>query len=674
MGFPIITRRILERVPQAVLKTPFARAIVRKAGVRLPAEEEGAFGSLPVPILSLEGSKPGCSAPLQTLINRWRSQAEGTPERAAALADLIAYIEDAIGQTLEEAYPTEWEAALNGEPQVIEIDLGTDVVTLTLGLCVLDEPEEGNECQLELFGLVEAVNTSPTAQNIAALFAFIQNHTGMSVEEHVGASWAELIENAEVLTTTIFIPECEVAIILVLGGTLNTELTCANLPVHPPITFGVNDFDLSEVITETSNQGTISTSTYTEQEFPMGHSNIQLHLDDPEFVYLEEASDGTGAGQVQLNRNRRIDYASPATGGVFAGGFPVGYTYFPYYRIKGQWTVAIEEVVTDEVFVNVPQPTRYSFHVKFPLVGFTPVHRYPVSSPDPLLPLTSDPLNLGIHEGESADAEHRPGTIPGVDDKTVDIADYGGNIAGFQGEGNTGGLSGLSRSYWLPANAIGDPNVLSGPSPDWTTSSPLQFPYKQTNSLTSRDDALQELLDWISDYQAFQGAYDPQLTFDEDNMEITFTFETDENACYLPLLSCSDYILDVDDLTDPPYDNPPNILWTLLWGGYWHDVGFQAVLVGPTGWPDGRAGAFVRSNVGPVTPASGYWFQTVGFLNALARRLLTGYPEDNVDYAMTSFVEKPLPVVVGEFRPIIDGSTIEFPCPSDARCITPGAP
>jgi hypothetical protein len=48
---------------------------------------------------------------------------------------LIAYIENALGQTLEEAYPDEWEAALSGEEPTFQIDTGDDLVELTLVNC-----------------------------------------------------------------------------------------------------------------------------------------------------------------------------------------------------------------------------------------------------------------------------------------------------------------------------------------------------------------------------------------------------------------------------------------------------------------------------------------------------------------------------------------------------------
>jgi hypothetical protein len=52
---------------------------------------------------------------------------------------LVAYIEDALGQSIEEAYPTEWAAALGGEEQTINIDLGDDKLQITLGTCFEDQ-------------------------------------------------------------------------------------------------------------------------------------------------------------------------------------------------------------------------------------------------------------------------------------------------------------------------------------------------------------------------------------------------------------------------------------------------------------------------------------------------------------------------------------------------------
>jgi hypothetical protein len=48
---------------------------------------------------------------------------------------LVEYIEDALGQSIEEAYPDEWEAAEGGEEQDITIDLGDDRLKITLDQC-----------------------------------------------------------------------------------------------------------------------------------------------------------------------------------------------------------------------------------------------------------------------------------------------------------------------------------------------------------------------------------------------------------------------------------------------------------------------------------------------------------------------------------------------------------
>lgn len=103
-----------------------ATAIMRKAGFR-----PGAGGVLsPVPILSVEGSRiaeASCSVELQALIDDFHADPSDETRDA-----LTAYIEGLLGETIEDAFPSEWTAALSGQgEQVVTFTSDTDVIRLT---------------------------------------------------------------------------------------------------------------------------------------------------------------------------------------------------------------------------------------------------------------------------------------------------------------------------------------------------------------------------------------------------------------------------------------------------------------------------------------------------------------------------------------------------------------
>jgi hypothetical protein len=80
-------------------------------------------------------------------------------EARQALQD---YIEDALGQSIEEAYPDEWASAAGGEEQDITIDLGDDLVRITLSRCY---PADGNDYEIGLDGRYHFDITSNAASH-----------------------------------------------------------------------------------------------------------------------------------------------------------------------------------------------------------------------------------------------------------------------------------------------------------------------------------------------------------------------------------------------------------------------------------------------------------------------------------------------------------------------------
>lgn len=133
LGYPIFKSKILARVRDKVIANPFAHKVGRKAGLRIvPASDEVPHVQ-PTPILSLEGTKThgghqgGCSVELQDLI--WAFRNDGS----FAEDELIAYIEDHLGQTIAEAFPTEWaEVLATGEDRTVVAEIPPDEVTIRL--------------------------------------------------------------------------------------------------------------------------------------------------------------------------------------------------------------------------------------------------------------------------------------------------------------------------------------------------------------------------------------------------------------------------------------------------------------------------------------------------------------------------------------------------------------
>ena len=140
MSFPTTYRAIREIVRRKVLQSKTARDIVRKSGFRPSTSTTTTSADVGGgPILTLVGITVGqfCSLELQVLIDAY--DANPTTANRNAVMD---YIEAELGQSIAEAYPTEWAAAQNGTPQTIEIDLGSDIVTLTLGAVSTEDDYE----------------------------------------------------------------------------------------------------------------------------------------------------------------------------------------------------------------------------------------------------------------------------------------------------------------------------------------------------------------------------------------------------------------------------------------------------------------------------------------------------------------------------------------------------
>lgn len=375
-GFPILVRAVLERVPKVVLSTPFARALHRKGGARTVVVNQGAAGTLPIPILSLEGSKSGCSPELQALISAFRDAPRGTPQREAARDDLLAYIEDALGQTIAQAYPGQFEAARSGTDQTITIDLGDDEVTLTLTQC--DDPTgELSDCQQQLQNLVDAVQASPgnvTAMN--NLIRFIEDQKGEVIDELSGSAWDQVQQDG--VARTVVIDVCDSQVTLRIDGTLRSTTGCRldRYTLH----LTQNDFTLDH-----TQQFTPPSSSFWSGYITPPSSTV--HLENPRLEWL-----GIGVDDAILSRAKNLGTTSVLKDGV---------QWRPAYRINGSYTTTI---AVQQVHDASRTPAdRFNYEIKLPPFGFKLITRRPSGSPTGLT--VDNPLRLGsISSGQISPA------------------------------------------------------------------------------------------------------------------------------------------------------------------------------------------------------------------------------------------------------------------------------
>ena len=576
-----------------------------------------------------------------------------------------------------------------GEPEDPPSDSGADAGGGSSG----DAGAELPPCHGELEALVAAVNANPTAANNQALFAFIQNHTGRTVAEHVGDSWGELIEDGVTRQVVIEIPDCASRVTLEIGGELVSVQSCSFLPPIPPITFGKNDFDMAEVVTNTYPPPTTSGGSQSVTTYPNGHHDIFVHLEEPEALYLNargSTAQAAGTDETIAARLHRLGYLDRGdtnpTPLYFDGFGPLGTVYWPVYRIKGYWTCGIEASIRN-VTDTSGSFSVYGYSTQFPLLGFKRIraqeHDNDIRPEDPTTTgffgrLLSDPLDTDTNNWGNA---HEAGIDYTAGDSELPTGSaFGGGMPSKQNQ----------TVQWLPHMAIGEPDHYAaggpsggpadGPGVDiWLDASPsksLEF----SGSANSRvdggtlEDAWIDFVSQIEEYQAFAGLHDPVVELDEENMEVRVTFNTNENACYLVIPSCNDNVYVGDDLDGvgidilPLFDNPLYQAWTMSWGGWWHDLGWN---IGYT--YDRHAPAVFEEPVGgfmsfpqtydPDAPEGTYedyyTYPHDRWLSTSATRANTNYPEDNFDYTMSQFKETPLPKLVGTYDPVIEAASTE---------------
>lgn len=583
--------------------TPFSRKIGRKAGLRMvPSEDVGS--PQPTPILSLEGMKGGCSAELQSLIQTFRSDGQ------AAEDALMDYIEGELGQSIEEAYPTEWAAAGNGERQTIEVDLGVDVLTLTLDLCSSGAEPGDNPLQIELVALSDAVNASPTQANINALFDFIEEHTGETIEELVGAEWADIIASGETVIAQIPIPSIGASIILVLGGTLNATTNCANLDTYV-LNLEQQDFGLPPIYVGTDPR----VETYPGQGFQYVERGpgYEIHVDNMRLKWLFA---GTTGALTEPWRH---------TPGVSS------FTAVPVESPAGSGNL-------HRAFLQVKSTIKHypTFrHNYSPATPGTPTHVWEYVIRQPPMQFLVRRLNPAGGTFPTIDDAPREGTIIGSGPGLIADCDYpitnwtagaaSGIAWGFGPEGlNRNYLGEIAKHPWIELNAA----ILAVGTEEWTDEGEME--------------AWNLVQGAIDQWEIDRSDYDPEVAYDDIDRSITVSYTTDENAMYIEVPGCR-----TSDSFAGQYDQV-----VLTWGSY----------------------HVYRANDSHISLSPTYIVTDPDHLGYAQRRVIqdtdvyAGNSKTNIRRVTAAQAGQYTPIIdtaTPEFADV---------CPKDARCITAGPP
>lgn len=308
----------------------------------------------PTPILSLEGTKSGCSSELQSLIQAFRSDGQVAEDA------LVDYIEDYLGQSIEDAYPTEWEAARDGTPQTITIDLGVDVLTLTLKQCFEPGSAPANPCQEELQILVDAVQADPSSvAAMNALIDFIEEETGSVIEEFAGDVWEQVKADGVAREATVAV--CGAEVTLTIDGTLVGSTTCTALTQYQ-LTLEDQDYHLTP--TSTGVPVVDGSGAYREMtQLP----EYEVHLEHPKLMWVNPTDDP----EIVLNVASSGLYNNTVSTG--------GRTYRPVIRINGHYTEILQRIY----FFNPSAADQYSYVMRIPPVGIRLIRKSPGTESDP---------------------------------------------------------------------------------------------------------------------------------------------------------------------------------------------------------------------------------------------------------------------------------------------------
>ena len=263
--------------------------------------------------------------------------------------------------------------------------------------------------------------------------------------------------------------------------------------------------------------------------------DISVHLDDPVFTYLTYES-GAPSAPPLLTRVWEQGYD-------LAGQTTIGDTnYVPYLKIKGSWTCKValssQEGTLDPVTYDESASDEWRMFTMFPMLVLRRFERWASGAPEGGL-LTSDPFREGTLSGS--------GPETGTEDTDISQASFS-----ITSSGQYGGPDPDSYSFWLPTQAVGvdpegDPN--------------REFLVFDSQVRTSYAAALAEFESLIEAYQDHAGPYDPVLSFDEAEMEITVSFDTDDTAMYIPVRPCD------PDVTAWGGTEIPYSAWAVSWGG-----------------------------------------------------------------------------------------------------------
>ena len=452
-----------------------ARSVFRRAGVRTVVSTPNAAS----PILSLPGTKVfaiSCSVELQALIDAFVADPSDANKDA-----LMGYIESELGQSIEEAFPEEWEVAKNGTLVTITIELGTDTLALTLGPCA-GSPEPGT-CLDELQALIDVVQANPSsAAAMNALIDFIEDQTGSVIEELAGDVWEQVAEDGE--EREVEVEVCGACVTLSIDGTLVGSRSCGHLPQFT-LTLEQQDFHLEPIVVGSPTPGV--DGDYREL---LTVPEYDVHLEHPRLEWLAGIDDA----------DIRDNMASPSFPNTFQE--VGGQTYYPAIRINGYFTASLllNHFRNVDTGGGLTDSYAYSYHP--PPLGLKLIRRAPSGGAGLTI---DDSLRLGTETFGSARG------VANSDFCLLTGSEFHG--AGYQAQGT---------NSQLMLNTVRNPHVW--PILDGGGSGTLA--------------AWAAFMVDVNDYNATRGPQQPTLEVDEVAKTVTISFMTRENAIYIKAWGC----------------------------------------------------------------------------------------------------------------------------------------
>ena len=459
-----------------------------------------------------------------------------------------------------------------------------------------------------------------------ALFAFIFEHTGMTVAEHMGDSWGELIEDGETRQVVIEIPDCASRVTLNLGGEVNATTSCDHMPTTG-FRWPRHDFTIA-TLAETSFEpieirGGGLTNPVVGNKYVPQWPSYDVHLEDPQVVWEPYPGLAGEPGHLELAKNSRCT----------SGPFDIGDEEWACF-IKQRASYTVKLFIQRSLIFSggYPYTDRWEISAPEPLLGFDIDTRYTPEGqlafvdeyyPDPgptrdaylANPTTEDPIELGYitPEDNPPYAPHHASTdYPNrfTNNLQANTCPYG--EFWFRREANLDS----DGEYNLYPSFYGD----SYQWPDTQTSAPAG----------TLENALSDMQRRIDEYMDAKHPSSPGVSLDWEDLSVTYDYM--DTPLYHPYPGCS----------HPEFVSKSVVLCS--WGG-WVVQGSTTVL-SPNRSDQEAAGDGQGWLEGVMNRQIGYSTLSDGSPDPTLGRMRTEW--DNI-----------YPISAGSYTPVIEAAEIE---------------